>query len=122
MGHLIRTLVGDADLNRLPAAYDVLAEAYLACRAGKLVDCKDAINSFSALRDSVLASEAKVPVGKLCRPKCDLVDTDEERPAELFNNLGQIEMLIGAIRIMREAGLSPTKSAPTQQSKDNGLN
>jgi len=54
----------------------------------------------------------------MCRHKCSLINTDFERPVELFNNLGQIEVLIAAIKIMRQSGRTPSKSAPTQQSKD----
>jgi hypothetical protein len=115
MGHLIRTLSGKADLDRLSDAYVVLAQAYLAHRA-QITD-RESID-FDSLRDRVLASEATVLVGELCKSECDLIDTEEERPVELYNNLGQIEVLIAAIIIMRSKGLTPTKSAPTQQSQD----
>lgn len=117
MAHLIRTLVGDNDLNRLEEAYIVLAEAYLAHRNGQTKPAA-AESNFEILRDRVLASESRVNVGQLCKPKCDLISTDYERPIELFNNLGQVEVLIAAIKIMRSIGLPPTKSAPTQQSND----
>jgi hypothetical protein len=120
MAHLIKTLFGD-DLNRLEEAYIVLAEAYLQHRTGQTGPGTPEGN-FAALRDRVLASEAPVNVGQLCKPKCDLINTDYERPIELFNNLGQVEVLIAAIKIMRSIDLPPTKSAPTQQSHDDDGN
>jgi hypothetical protein len=121
MAHLIRTLVSEEDLNRLEEAYIVLAEAYLQHRTGQAISATVGIG-FGALRKRVLASEDSVNIGALCRPQCDLINTDYERPVELFNNLGQVEVLIAAIKIMRKLGLPPTKSAPTQQSQDHDGN
>jgi len=115
MAHLIRTLVGREELDRLPEVYAVLAKAYLDHRAGGR-DLQDLTN-FTELRQAVLSSEAPVPVGRL-RDTCDLIATEIERPVELFNNLGQIEVLILSIQIIRNLGLDPLISAPTQQSKD----
>ncbi|MEO2026613.1 MAG: hypothetical protein ABGZ23_12110 [Fuerstiella sp.] len=119
MGHLIRTLEGKKDLERLEEAYVVLAQGYLSHRAGQRYDEPETegVPSFEDLKTYVLRSEEKVPVGDL-KERCDLIDTDEERPVELYNNLGQIEVLIAAIKILQNLGLEPEKAAPTQQSKD----
>jgi len=119
--HLIQTLIGDEELDQLENAYVVLAEAYLEHRAGRANADEDQ-SSFETLRTRVLASEDRVPVGKMCRAKCPLITAEEERPIELFNNLGQIEVLIAAIKIMRDLKRPPTQSAPTQQSKDDDGN
>jgi hypothetical protein len=121
MAHLIRTLVGKKDLDRLEEAYIVLAEAYLQHRTGQ-TNSRSGGTGFEALRQRVLASEAKVNIRERCGQLCDLINTDYERPVELFNNLGQVEVLIAAIKIMRELKLPPTKSAPTQQSQDDDGN
>lgn len=115
MPHLIRTLVGSADINRLQEAYIVLARAYLAHRAGGSQD--SANYDYQSLTRSVLASEEPIPVAEL-RSQCDLITTDIERPGEVFHNLGQMEVLIASTYIMGELGLEPLMSAPTQQSKD----
>lgn len=62
MAHLIRTLVGDNDLNRLEEAYIVLANAYLQHRSGPTNPGAADLN-FATLRDRVLASENLVNVG-----------------------------------------------------------
>lgn len=62
MAHLIRTLVGDNDLNRLEEAYIVLANAYLQHRSGP-TNPGAADPNFAALRDRVLASENLLNVG-----------------------------------------------------------
>ncbi len=109
--------IGDEDLDRLSEAYVVLAEAYLAHRTGR-TDSSNEDSSFASLRKRVLASEENLDIGVECKLKCDLINTEKERPIELFNNLGQVEVLIAAIKIMRDIGLRPIKSAPTQQSQD----
>jgi hypothetical protein len=119
MPHLIRTLVGPAEINRLQEAYTVLARAYLSHRAGG--SAERASNDYQGLTRSVLASEEPIQVAEL-RSQCDLITTDIERPGEIFHNLGQMEVLIASIEIMRRLGLEPIFSAPTQQSKDDDGN
>lgn len=115
MAHLIRTLVGPAELDRLQEAYTVLARAYLTHRAGG--DEQNTNHDFQRLTRSVLASEEPIQVAEL-RLECDLITTDIERPVEVFHNLGQMEVLIASIAIVRQLELEPLVSAPTQQSKD----
>ncbi len=119
MPHLVRTLVGPADINRLPEAYTVLARAYLTHRAGG--SDESASYDYQRLTRSVLASEEPIQVAAL-RSQCDLITTDIERPGEVFHNLGQMEVLIASTHIMRRLGLEPLMSAPTQQSKDDDGN
>ena len=119
MGHLLRTLEGPNEIDRLTEAYEVLADAYLKHRSGKSESLENVGcgSRFRTLCSMVLATEDFMHVGELSC-KCDLISTDFERPVEVYNNLGQIEVLIAAVTILRKSYLRPQTCAPTQQSTD----
>ena len=118
MGHLIRTLNNPEELGRLPEAYCVLAKAYLEHRSGHMAGVGSHVPfSYNDLRIVVVRSESEVSLKSL-KHECDLIDAEVERPVELFNNLGQIEVLIAAINTLGQFGLEAQRGAPTQQSRD----
>lgn len=115
MSHLIRSLQGK-ELDGLRDAYSILAETYLTHRAGRTLDPGHKFQlNYESLRDTVLKSEEEVPLA-VPRQASEFITADAERPVELFNNLGQVEVLVAAIDILRAAGFEPDSCAPTQQS------
>jgi hypothetical protein len=117
MGHLVRTLRGDRIAEELQQAYRALARAYLRQRAGGLVDVDDA--DFIALQIAVLRSESWVDLAE-AKSHCELIETDSERPGELFDQLGHMSVLLAAASALASLGLHPNICAPTQQSADAG--
>ncbi|VTT98801.1 unnamed protein product [Gemmataceae bacterium] len=118
MAVLLKTLKGKVELDRLPVAYCVLATAYLAHR-GQATETAEKAGTltYQTLRHLVLASEDRIPLEGAMQA-CDLITAEEQRPAEVFDNLCHVEVLIAAISIMRGLGLDPCECAPTQQSQD----
>jgi hypothetical protein len=115
MGHLVRALQGENIVEDLRRAYLVLARAYLHHRAGGIGNIDDA--DFWTLRDAVLESEKRVPLSA-ARAQCALIEADSERPGELFDQLGHMEVLLAAATELSSRELRPTICAPTQQSVD----
>jgi len=64
MGHLLRTLEGPNEIDRLTQAYEVLADAYLKHRSGKSVLLENVGNGsrFKSLCSMVLATEGLMHV------------------------------------------------------------
>ncbi len=115
---LLRTLQGMSISGDLERAYVALAGALLRHRGGGLVT----LESIDPVRidDVVCSTERHVDL-RVTRSTCPLIDADEERPGEIFNNLGHMFVLLQAIPILREkCSLVPVKCAPTQQSKHEG--
>jgi len=115
MGHLVRTLQGEHIIEGLRQAYVVLARTYLRHRAGGLADADNA--DLPALQQAVLDSESLVDLSE-ARTRCPLIEADAERPGELFNQLGHMEVLLAAASALAARGLRPNICAPTQQSAD----
>jgi hypothetical protein len=70
---------------------------------------------------AVCATELHVDL-RPTRTVCDLIDTDEERPVEIFNNLGHMFVLLQAISILATGGTStPRLCSPTQQAEHDGV-
>lgn len=119
MGTLVRTLSGDSIEADLRAAYVAVAHAYLEHRSGG-VDAVDATDP-SVLDAVVCATEEEIDL-RAARENCQLLDTDFERPAEVFNQLGHMFVIHEALPLLTGLGLAPDVCAPTQQSADrNGV-
>jgi hypothetical protein len=115
MGHLVRTLRGEHLIEELRQAYVVLARTYLRHRAGGLGDVANA--DLPVLQQAVLDSESLVDLSE-ARTCCPSIEADSERPGELFNQLGHMEVLLAAASALAARGLRPDICAPTQQSAD----
>jgi hypothetical protein len=115
---LVRTLYGNSIPDDLSRAYVALATAFLRHRGGGSVASE---KTDPCLLDSaVCATEQHIDL-RQTRENCDLIATDEERPGEVFNNLGHMFVLLQAIRILDEkCSLTPCLCAPTQQSENEG--
>jgi hypothetical protein len=116
---LVRNLEGEPIGNDLRRAYIALATAFLRHRGGG----EGALNvADPCLLDSaVCATELPIDLRRT-REQCDLIATDEERPIEIFNNLGHMFVLLQAIPVLGTAGLSiPRFCSPTQQAEHEGM-
>jgi len=117
MSHLVRALKG-AEISQLRRIYSILAEAYLEHRAGRDAHSDHSSPAdYHSLRNRVLSSESAISLSAY-RHACDFITAEQERPIEVFNNLGQMEVLVAAIDILHDTGRIPDRCAPTQQSKD----
>ncbi len=115
---LVKTLQGDALESDLLRAYEALARAFLSHR-GKGCDNLEKSDAIG-LDASVCGTERPVDLRET-RAVCDLIETDCERPGEIFNNLGHMFVLLQAIAVLRdELSLIASLCAPTQQSGHNG--
>jgi hypothetical protein len=114
---LVHTLHGDSIPDDLCRAYVALATAFLRHRGGGGV-ASETIDP-CLLDSAVCATELPVDL-RQTREHCDLITTDEERPGEIFNNLGHMFVLLQAIPILAECSLMPRLCAPTQQSDHEG--
>jgi hypothetical protein len=115
---LVRTLHGDSIPDDLCRAYVALATAFLRHRGGG--DVASETIDLCLLDSAVCATELHVDL-RQSREHCDLITTDEERPGEIFNNLGHMFVLLQAIPILTEkCSLMPCFCAPTQQSDHEG--
>ena len=115
---LVRTLHGDSITNDLRRAYVALATAFLRHRGGG--DVGSETTDPCLLDSAVCTTELHLDL-RQTREHCDLITTDEERPGEIFNNLGHMFVLLQAIPILSEkCSLLPQICAPTQQSRHEG--
>lgn len=115
---LVRTLHGATLRTDLQRAHVALSRALLEHRGGAR-NCAETSDSV-ALDAIVGATELPVDL-RAVRNQCDLVTQDEERPIEIFNNLGHMFVLLQAAIILSEdCGLTPLLCAPTQQSEHEG--
>ncbi len=115
---LVRTLHGDSIPDDLCRAYVALAITFLRHRGGGRV-ATETIDP-RLLDSAMCATELHVDL-RQTREHCDLITTDEERPGEIFNNLGHMFVLLQAIPILAEkCSLMPRLCAPTQQSDHEG--
>ena len=115
---LVRTLHGDSIPDDLRRAYVALATAFLRHRGGSGV-ASETIDPY-LLDSAVCSTELHVDL-RQTHEHCDLITTDEERPGEIFNNLGHMFVLLQAILILaKECSLMPRLCAPTQQSDHEG--
>lgn len=115
---LVRNLVGATISQDLKRAYMALAKAYLHHRGGRSFEISDADDC--VLDATVRATESGVDLRGV-RALCNLIETDSERPAEIFNNLGHMFVLLQALAVLSKAhGFVPAFCSPTQQSDHEG--
>lgn len=115
---LVRNLNGNLISEDLSRAYVALSKAFLRHRGGGGV-ASETIDPF-LLDSAVCATEQHIDL-RQTRKNCDLIATDEERPGEVFNNLGHMFVLLQAIPILFDkCSLAPNLCAPTQQSDHEG--
>ena len=131
MGHLIRALKRD-EIELLPEIYRVLANCYLTHRSGGVMGLRAGDEpSLEMLFDSVQATEEMVPLAEAReelhqlmiarvedRPPLIPITKVSEQPAELFNCLGQIEVLSRAVEKLSLEHFTFSHCAPTQQDTD----
>lgn len=108
---LVETLQGDSITTDLDLAYRELAQALLAHRS-RIEANAGAVDAVSLDR-AVCDTEAVIDLTE-ARTKCPRISAVSERPGEVFDNLGHMFVLLQAIPILQ---LTPTRCAPTQQSK-----
>ena len=115
---LVRNLVGQSIPHDLLRAYTALATAFLRHRGGGNIETEEA--DCCSLDATVRATEFPVDLRGV-RNQCELIENDEERPSEIFNNLGHMFVLLQAIPILSERhGFVPRFCSPTQQSDHEG--
>ena len=115
---LVRTLHGDTIPDDLSRAYVALANTFLRHRGGGGVT-SESIDP-CLLDSAVCATEQHVDLRQI-REHCDLITTDDERPGEIFNNLGHMFVLLQSIALLAEkCSFAPRLCAPTQQSDYEG--
>ncbi|HEX4608722.1 MAG TPA: hypothetical protein VH092_11015 [Urbifossiella sp.] len=115
---LVKTLQGPDIAADLERAYVTLAAAFLKHRGG---DGNDTSDADPVMLDQTVCATEKVVDLRPAQAVCDLIAADEERPGEIFDNLGHMFVLLQAIPILRGThGLIPQFCAPTQQSKHEG--
>ncbi|GEM_PF-6433768 len=115
---LVRNLSENSISEYLSRAYVALSKAFLRHRGGGGI-AAETIDP-CLLDSAVCSTEQHIDLREV-RKGCDLIATDEERPAEVFNNLGHMFVLLQAITILFEkCSLTPNLCAPTQQSDHKG--
>ena len=115
MAHLINTLENCDIPVALQSAYDALAVAYLEHRAGGLGEISAATSS--QLKLAVHKSESLLDLSK-ARSDCKWIAAESHRPAEVFDQLCHIEVILVAARLLKSMGIEASVCAPTQQSVD----
>ncbi|MFO0884307.1 MAG: hypothetical protein U0894_08975 [Pirellulales bacterium] len=115
---LVRNLKGASIDDDLARAYSALAIEFLRHRGGKGFEISE---TDSCLIDAaVCATESPIDLRGI-RKQCDLIENDEERPVEIFNNLGHMFVLLQAIPILSKLHqLVPLFCSPTQQADHEG--
>ena len=115
---LVKTLKGSTLESDLQLAYEALAKAFLIHRGKGCTNLEQC--DVTNLDASVCGTETPVDL-RATRAACNLIETDQERPGEIFNNLGHMFVLLQAIAVLRDQlSLVPSLCAPTQQSGHNG--
>lgn len=114
---LVRNLSGNSICEDLTRVYIALSTAFLRHQGGGSVALE---TTDPYLLDSAVCATEKHIDLRQTREDCDLIATDEERPVEVFNNLGHIFVLLQAVHILKKCSLIPSLCAPTQQSNHEG--
>jgi hypothetical protein len=118
VGELVKTLRGPDIAAKLREAYVVLARAYLNRRAGDVEDAEWVERASSPeLYAAVMKSEGPIDLSAAILA-CEWVGAVRAPPAEVFNQLCHMSVLIAAADVMAALGLVPNISAPTQQAAD----
>lgn len=117
--NLVETLKGDSIAVELELAYLTLAEVLLVHRSRSESNTR-AIDVVS-LDHAVCATESEIDLTE-AKVKCPQISALSERPGEVFDNLGHMFVLLQAMTILHKMySLTPTRCAPTQQSKHEGM-
>lgn len=115
---LVRTLQGATLAGDLEAAYVALADAHLRHRGG---DCLELKQLDPVDIDAVVGATERHVDLRAIRAACPFLGVNEERPTEIFNQLGHIFVLLQALAILGEkCSLTAIRCAPTQQSRHEG--
>ncbi len=116
MGTLVRTLVGAEIQVGLRSAYLALAQAYLRHRGGTRLETSDGAEP-QDIDHLVCGTEEPIDL-RDTRKECAWINTDFERPVEVFNNLGHLFVLLETVPLLASQGFVSDVCAPTQQSRD----
>ena len=130
MGHLVRDLKGKSEIKLLPEIYKIVAKHLLAHRSRRMLQGDLASASFDDVCRIVSDTESMVPLVAAQEEANALLKTNgisgnpligksDEKPGEMFNNLGQLEVLSKAVAYFEEiSSCFFTACAPTQQHLD----
>ena len=130
MGHLVRDLKGNSEITLLPEIYKIVAKHLLAHRSNRINKLDFTSASFDEICQVVGDTESMVPLTEANTEANALLDAHgivgdpligktHEQPGEMFNNLGQIEVLAKTVEYLETLPNYSFKScAPTQQHLD----
>jgi hypothetical protein len=108
MGNLVRELKGDYIIEVLECAYKALAKVYLDRRAVGIPDESQAVQDLDeAVRETEKPVDLSSAIAECNEARKDshLIEATEQRPAEVFNQLCHMSVIL--IAATRLASLSP---------------
>ncbi len=130
MGHLVRDLKGNSEITLLPEIYKIIAKHLLIHRSSSSTKVNFDSASFDEICKVVHDTESMVPLAA-AQAEADalleinaiggapLIGKPYEQPGEMFNNLGQLEVLAKTVEYFEtQPDYSFTACAPTQQHLD----
>jgi hypothetical protein len=124
--HLVRVLKADPDATvqaKLEKAFCVLAGAFRDHLATRTTATGESGKTWKEVAAVIRSIEQPIPLSAACL-NCPDITGRPERPVEVFNGLGHMEVLLAAIELLGVAApeLKPSVCAPTQQYTDSDDN
>jgi hypothetical protein len=108
---------------KLETAFCVLAGALRNHLATRTIATRESGKTWKEVATAIRSLEEPIDLSGACRA-CPDITGRQERPVEVFNGLGHMEVLLAAIELLGVADpeLKPSTCAPTQQYTDSDEN